>query len=1123
MAVSNDQLARKIAALETKVAKLQAARPIRGSAGGKGAKGDPGPPGTPGNSSFVQEGEGAATRTLEDKARERLALNDFLPTGAPDDWRTALDKALTEARTKVGATIWLPRQLGAREIDNTGLGPIDISDLNNIAFEGEGDEPAELDIVTTDGTSLFRANSTITSLQKWWLDGIYINNLNTRPLSTSLGAGHIFEFAAKGMSKCFFGPRFRVWQRNPDYSIIIATVSGDGGFLEGTWEGEWEFGTTGANATVPAVKITTQGSLFGPIQFVPHRIHCHNARAPFLWVDNTSGGNWTHLITFAPQNVEGVRSGLVRGSGAKAWRFGGPIEMFDSQGLDRDLFEMRDGSGGQPNYACVFDQLVGHGAELLGVADEFQSVTSITQAAGTATVTKTAHGYNTGDLVDIVNSFTAGYNKDSIAIVVTDADHLTYAVSGGTATPAEGPTIKMRRTRHVSASISHVAGLATLSTAPFAHGLVVGQVISNLGWNQAGYNIRAVITEVPSSTSAKFEVDSGTATPGTGSGTWARASMHVALLGLDEGHSFVGCGGSQTTPLEIDAGGRDVAVVPMTRRMKLYRAGDESFIAGLGATSPTIVGELQVGQITSPTGGPFYAPFGIDAPPPEDWTTVTVTRDGPVQASGVQAAVPSTDLEWLKLGWPKPDSLWLLQEASGDLADSMPNSYELTVDGTVDYQQSVSGWTRKSVKLTGTASEALKIKPSANPYDPSARSVAVVLYFKIGTTSGGGRTMLTLGTPTAGAGSGGYMLRLNSAGNLVLRADGAETTGTYVYENDGLVHVAVVLLDHSREQIIVRTDVETLPPGVWTGIITNANTKGIGGPSGLTPPDAQDNLLLAWFWGSKAEQISAMGINAVATLGWIEEIPDPGPRALETGGIYGYRLTWTSNSQVTLSPGSARAHDDFLDIVSATSLVCDVSTSGVGGRLSGSETADTWYALWLIDDSTGGNIANIGCEANFTAPTLPAGYDKYRFIGAFRNNGSSNILHFRQFGNGVYRVYEWDEARSVLNILHKTGTTATSFTDVDLSPLVPPGCELVEMHAAFEPPAGGAATDVLEIRPKGANSSDGWQIGSGVVLAQLQQGWRFRQVCDANQDIQYRATDADDLVDLWVVGYEVFL
>lgn len=67
-------------------------------------------------------------------------------------------------------------------------------------------------------------------------------------------------------------------------------------------------------------------------------------------------------------------------------------------------------------------------------------VTSITRATATATVTCTAHGFTSGDQVNIRGANQAEYNGDFL-VTVTGANTFTYTVSGTPATPATGTII----------------------------------------------------------------------------------------------------------------------------------------------------------------------------------------------------------------------------------------------------------------------------------------------------------------------------------------------------------------------------------------------------------------------------------------------------------------------------------------------------------------------------------------------------------------------------------------------------------------------------------------------------------------------------------------------------------
>lgn len=67
----------------------------------------------------------------------------------------------------------------------------------------------------------------------------------------------------------------------------------------------------------------------------------------------------------------------------------------------------------------------------------YQDTVTITQTAGTATVSHTAHGLSTGDKVEIKGANENNYNRIK-TITVTTANAYTYPIDSGTASPATG-------------------------------------------------------------------------------------------------------------------------------------------------------------------------------------------------------------------------------------------------------------------------------------------------------------------------------------------------------------------------------------------------------------------------------------------------------------------------------------------------------------------------------------------------------------------------------------------------------------------------------------------------------------------------------------------------------------
>jgi hypothetical protein len=88
---------------------------------------------------------------------------------------------------------------------------------------------------------------------------------------------------------------------------------------------------------------------------------------------------------------------------------------------------------------------------------------------------------------------------------------------------------------------------------------------------------------------------------------------------------------------------------------------------------------------------------------------------------------------------------------------------------------------------------------------------------------------------------------------------------------------------------------------------------------------------------------------------------------------------------------------------------------------------------------------------------------------------------------------------------------------VPLSALVPPGCDTAHLLCAFRAESGIVTrTDSLDLRPNGANSSDGpWSFPYG-------DGRRFLVTIptDAKGVIEYRVTSNTYDADIWVLGYD---
>lgn len=108
-------------------------------------------------------------------------------------------------------------------------------------------------------------------------------------------------------------------------------------------------------------------------------------------------------------------------------------------------------------------------------------------------------------------------------------------------------------------------------------------------------------------------------------------------------------------------------------------------------------------------------------------------------------------------------------------------------------------------------------------------------------------------------------------------------------------------------------------------------------------------------------------------------------------------------------------------------LTVAITTAGANGLDTGSEGSSRWYHAYVIAKADG-TVAGLISESA-TAPTMPADYIYKGYVGAVRNNSSSDFVSFFQRGNHVERFG---------NTAVLTAGSATSATTIDLSVVVPP-------------------------------------------------------------------------------------
>lgn len=233
-----------------------------------------------------------------------------------------------------------------------------------------------------------------------------------------------------------------------------------------------------------------------------------------------------------------------------------------------------------------------------------------------------------------------------------------------------------------------------------------------------------------------------------------------------------------------------------------------------------------------------------------------VSRDA---TSGIY--VPATIGEWVTLasvagmGPNTPTSLWLCQESSGNLSDSIGVS-PLVVAGTPTFGAANVGWVRKSVNITATTVQAFSI--GTGTFDASAGSVAWLWYGCI-TATGAGRSVL------AGSSNATGLDVIHLATDKLQIKCGANTATTVNTYTTSTIFPMLLVYNKTASTCTLYTSLEALPVTFATVV---DGSKGLGAVGTLTGDASARTTYLAAFSGTAAEFSTANVRTLLQTLGW---------------------------------------------------------------------------------------------------------------------------------------------------------------------------------------------------------------------------------------------------------------
>lgn len=202
-----------------------------------------------------------------------------------------------------------------------------------------------------------------------------------------------------------------------------------------------------------------------------------------------------------------------------------------------------------------------------------------------------------------------------------------------------------------------------------------------------------------------------------------------------------------------------------------------------------------------------------------------------------------------------------------------------------------------------------------------------------------------------------------------------------------------------------------------------------------------------------------------------------------------------------------------------------VANSNFGGSPGGSQALQLgvvvpscWVAVWV---GSGSNGSTAFCSTQRSTPFGISSLwtSSVRRVGWVRNNSSGQVMRFHQVLGGSEPMVELRPEVSTENSVVLSGGTATSWTEVLCTEIVPPTSRLAHVNLQVASTGGGATQ--LRVRPRvfGVNTTD---FGNTFIhlnaASDYSNSWGLLGLDDA-QALEYKLTTATGSATISVIGY----
>ena len=230
--------------------------------------------------------------------------------------------------------------------------------------------------------------------------------------------------------------------------------------------------------------------------------------------------------------------------------------------------------------------------------------------------------------------------------------------------------------------------------------------------------------------------------------------------------------------------------------------------------------------------------------------------------------------------------------------------------------------------------------------------------------------------------------------------------------------------------------------------------------------------------------------------------------------VNGLEMAWVDTTHFTLNAGAASDSTNVDDIILPALVTNTISSVGVNGVDVAVAIASTFYAVYVIGDSTEYKPTASIISLSGVAPSLPSGYDMFRRVGWILTDSSSHVLKFWQYGHNSARDMFYDTGIATPAI-----TTSTTYVSESLAAGVPPS-SVVEAYLKVDY-TPNSATNTATFAPFGSTASVGMVIfGYGVAAAQQGMLTVPTALNATAPSITHKETSASDTLVILVAGYQ---